>query len=80
MNKRTFLTYDKPLLTCMVQAENPNRIKALIDASVTEGAEAIGMQFCQLKSEYRNKAIYKELFLIPICLSTLLTIETVPRT
>ena len=62
MNKRTFLIYDKPLLTCMVQAENPNRIKALIDASVPEGAEAIGMQFCQLKSEYRNKAIYKELF------------------
>ena len=62
MNKRTFLNYNKPLLTCMVQAENPERIKALVDASVSEGAEAIGMQFCQLKTEYRNKDVYEELF------------------
>lgn len=62
MNNRTFLNYEKPLLTCMVQADNPNRIKALIDASIPEGAEAIGMQFCKLKSEYRNEKTYKELF------------------
>ena len=29
--KRTFLEYDKPLLTTMVQADNPDRIKELID-------------------------------------------------
>ena len=62
MNNRTFLNYEKPLLTCMVQADNPDRIKALIDASIPEGAEAIGMQFCKLKSEYRNEKTYKELF------------------
>lgn len=62
MIKPTFLSYEKPLLTCMVQANNPNRIKALIDASIPEGAEAIGMQFCKLKSEYRNEKTYKELF------------------
>ncbi|MBE6643821.1 MAG: type I 3-dehydroquinate dehydratase [Ruminococcaceae bacterium] len=62
MNKRTFLKYDKPLLTSMVQADNSDRIKELIDASVKEGAEAIGMQFCKLKTEYRNADTYKELF------------------
>lgn len=61
MKKRTFLTYEKPLLTCMVQADNPDRIKELIDASIPEGAEAIGMQFCKLKAEYRNEEIYKDL-------------------
>ena len=46
----------------MVQASNPDRIKALIDASIPEGAEAIGMQFCNLKAEYRNEKTYRELF------------------
>lgn len=62
MSKKTFLTYEKPLLTCMVQADNPDRIKELIDASLPEGAEAIGMQFCKLREEYRNEDTYKELF------------------
>ena len=62
MKTRTFLNYDKPLLTSMVQASNSDRIKALIDASIPEGAEAIGMQFCQLKAEYRNEKTYRELF------------------
>ena len=62
MKKKSFLSHEKPLLTCMVQASNPDRIKALIDASIPEGAEAIGMQFCQLKVEYRNEKTYRELF------------------
>ena len=62
MNKRTFLDYKNPLLTCMVQANSPDRIKELIDASVTEGAEAFGMQFCKLATEYRNRDTYKDLF------------------
>ena len=62
MKKKSFLSHEKPLLTCMVQGTNPDRIKALIDASISEGAEAIGMQFCQLKAEYRNEKTYRELF------------------
>ena len=62
MESKTFLTYERPLLTCMVQADNPDRIKELIDLSLPEGAEAFGMQFCQLKKEYRNKKTYRELF------------------
>ena len=46
----------------MVQADNPERIKELIDLSLPEGAEAFGMQFCRMKAEYRSPKIYKELF------------------
>ncbi|MBE6546669.1 MAG: type I 3-dehydroquinate dehydratase [Ruminococcaceae bacterium] len=60
--KKSFLGCKRPLLTCMVQADNPDRIKELIDASIPEGAEAIGMQFCKLKTEYRNEKTYRELF------------------
>lgn len=61
MIKKSFLQYKKPLLTCMVQAETPERIKELINASLPEGAEAFGMQFCRLRSEYRTWEVYKEL-------------------
>lgn len=46
----------------MVQADTPDRIQELMDASVSEGAEAFGMQFCKLKEEYRTPEIYKQLF------------------
>ncbi len=62
MSKRTFLKCEKPLLVCMVQADNPARIKELIDRSLPEGAEAFGMQFCKMKEEYRNRDTYKALF------------------
>ena len=62
MMKRSFLGYDRALLTCMVQADNPDRIKELINASRPEGAEAFGMQLCKLKLEFRHPKIYKELF------------------
>lgn len=60
--KKTFLEYDKSILTVMVQADNPDRIKELIDKSLPGGAEAFGMQFERMKPEYRNKDTYKELF------------------
>ena len=50
------------MLVSMVQADNPDRIKELIDLSFREGADALGMQFCKLKQEYRNTETYKELF------------------
>lgn len=60
--KLTFLEFDKPTITTMVQADNPRRIKELIDKSLPQGAEAFGMQFCRMKPEFRNKEIYRELF------------------
>ena len=62
MEKKTFLNGEKHMLVSMVQADNPDRIKELIDLSFREGADALGMQFCKLKQEYRNTETYKELF------------------
>lgn len=60
--ERTFFGRDKSVLTTMVQAKTPERIKDLIDKSIPEGAEAFGMQFEQLMPEYRTKKVYKDLF------------------
>ena len=73
MKSKTFLTYERPLLTCMVQADNPDRIKELIDLSRPEGAEAFGMQLCRLKPEFRRPEIYRELFNRPDGLPTYVT-------
>lgn len=62
MKKTTFLKLERPLLTCMVQAQTPDRIKELISLSSAEGAEAFGMQFCRLLPEYRRSEIYRKLF------------------
>lgn len=63
--RQSFLGRDKALLTVMVQATEPNRIKALIDRSVPEGAEAFGMQLEQLRREFRTAAVYRDLFAYP---------------
>lgn len=60
--KRSFFGNERAVLTTMVQADNPDRIKELIDLSVPEGAEAFGMQFERMKPEYRKKEVYKDLF------------------
>lgn len=73
MTKPTFLTYNKPLLCCMVQAETPDRINELIALSLPEGAEAFGMQLCRLKPEFRRPEIYRELFNRPDGLPTYVT-------
>jgi len=61
LKKASFLNCEKPLLTCMVQAKTPDRIKELIRVSVPEGAEAFGMQFCKLQEEYRTPEVYRDL-------------------
>lgn len=53
---------DKAIITAMVQADNPDRIKELMDKSLSEGAEAFGLQFERMKKEYRSREVYKDLF------------------
>ncbi len=60
--KPTFLKYDKPLITSMVLAENADRIKYLIDKSIEDGAEALGIQIERTKPEYRNAETYRDIF------------------
>ena len=62
MKNSTFLNREKPIITSMVQGEDPDRIKELVKGSISDGAEAVGMQICKLKPEYRNKKTYRELF------------------
>ena len=50
------------MLTVMVQGADPDRIRELMTLSIPEGAEAFGMQFEQLRPEYRTKETYRELF------------------
>lgn len=57
----------------MVQAENPERIKYLVEKSLPEGAEAFGMQLCKMKPEYRTREVYSELFNRPDGLPTYVT-------
>lgn len=60
--EKSFYKNALPLLTVMVQADNPPRIKELMDKSVPEGAEAFGIQLEKLESRYRTKEVYKDLF------------------
>lgn len=53
---------NKAMLTVMIQAHTPERIKELIDKSLPEGAEAFGMQFEKLDDKYKNEQTYRELF------------------
>ena len=62
MKKSTFLHRERPLLTCMVQASTPERIRELMAAAKPEGADAFGMQFCRMKPEFKSPRTYRELF------------------
>lgn len=57
-----FFDNDRATLTVMVQADNPDRIKELMDKAIPEGAEAFGMQFEQMESKYKNEKMYRNLF------------------
>ncbi len=57
-----FFNNEKAALTVMVQAKTPERIRALIDKSLPQGAEAFGMQFEQLEERYKTEYVYRELF------------------
>lgn len=62
MQKQSFFNREKAVLTLMIQAETPERIKQLMDLSAPGGAEAFGIQFEQLLPQYRTPEIFRELF------------------
>ena len=62
MTKPTFLKYDKPLLCAMIQCNTPEECIAKIKRSLDGGAEAIGVQLCKLRKEYRTKEIITGIF------------------
>ena len=59
--KATFLHYDKPLLTTMVQARTVERTLELMELAERDGTDALGVQFCQFLPEYRNEQTYRRI-------------------
>ena len=57
-----FFNHEKATLTVMVQADNPARIKQLMDKAIPAGAEAFGIQFEQMLPEHRKPEVYRDLF------------------
>ncbi len=62
MKKATFLNQDRPLLCAMVQDETPDDMICTIMDSLYDGADAFGIQLCNLKKEYRNEATLQKIF------------------
>ncbi len=61
MAKSTFLGHNRPLLTTMLQADEPSRVEELMERARLGGTDAFGMQFCRMKKEYQNEKTYKRL-------------------
>ncbi|MBE6557049.1 MAG: type I 3-dehydroquinate dehydratase [Ruminococcaceae bacterium] len=60
--KPTFLNQQKPLLTAMVQEKTPEGAICVIMNSLYDGAEAFGIQLCNLLPEYRNVETLRKIF------------------
>ena len=60
--KATFLTYEKPFLTAMVQEKTPEDAICVIMDSLYDGADAFGIQLCNLLPEYRNVETLRKIF------------------
>ena len=53
--KPTFLNQNKPLITCMIQADNPTDAIHTIREAQFEGADAYGFQMEVMKNEFRTE-------------------------
>ena len=60
--KPTFKNHEKPLFTVMIQKRTPGEILDTMKAAIPCGADAFGIQFEQMRPEYRNESVYKEIF------------------
>ena len=60
--KNTFLKYEKPLLTVMLQGRTPELAIERIEKSIPCGAEAFGLQVETLRPEFHNPDTYKRIF------------------
>lgn len=60
--KPSFLNHDHALLTAMVQLKDPESCVTLIRNSSACGAEAYGIQMCELERRYRNEKDLRYIF------------------
>lgn len=57
---KTFLTYEKPLLTVMIQTPSEEYAKDLVKKALPAGAEAFGLQTCRLEDQ--SPQSYRRIF------------------
>ena len=62
MKKASFLNSDRPFLMTMVQAKTPAEAECIIADALYDGADAFGIQLCNLLPEYRNEAALRRIF------------------
>ena len=60
--KPSFLHHDKPILTVMIQTHDPEHAIELAKKAIPAGADAFGLQVCQLPLEYHNPETYQRIF------------------
>lgn len=57
-----FFNYELPIFCAMIQAPTVSECVSKIEASIKEGAEALGIQLCKLTRESRTKEALTEIF------------------
>ena len=60
--KASFLNFDRPMITAMVNAKTPDDTIERIKVAAAEGADAVGLQTEHFLPEYRNIEQYRRVF------------------
>lgn len=60
--KPTFLNHEYPLLTAMIQQPDPESCITLIRNSAACGADAFGVQICDIGREFRTEDNFRKIF------------------
>ncbi len=60
--KPTFLNQNRPLITAMVLKDNPDDVRYTVKNSIYAGADAIGIQLCRIKREFKTDENLKAMF------------------
>ena len=60
--KKTFLNYEKPLLTVMIQERHADSAIETAKKALSKGAEAFGFQPCRLELSERRRENYERIF------------------
>ncbi len=60
--KPTFLNQSRPLITGMILKEHPDEVRFAVKNSIYAGADALGIQLCRIRKEYRTEDNYRKMF------------------
>lgn len=62
--KPSFLHYPQPMITGMIQKSTPNEVRFAVKNAIYDGADALGIQLCHLKREYKTEEHYRAMFAV----------------